>query len=152
MSRYEALKLENQLCFPLYAAAKGIVRLYTPHLNELKLTYTQYIVMMVLWEDKQIAVKELGERLFLDTGTLTPLLKKLQLKGYITLSKAEEDRRSVLAAITENGLAVREEALKLPEIIGGCIPLNAAEMKQLYDLTHKLLRKIPESNVYKQEC
>ena len=142
MNKYDPLKLENQLCFPIYACAKEIVRKYTPFLDKIGLTYTQYISMMVLWEEKQISVKALGERLFLDSGTLTPLLKKLEAKGLITRSRSKDDERSLLATITENGAQLRNEALDIPAKMGGCIALNADEARQLYILLHKLMAEL----------
>lgn len=139
MDKYDVLKLENQLCFPLYAAAREVVRLYTPHLEPLGLTYTQYIVMMVLWAEREVAVKELGHRLFLDTGTLTPLLKKLEKKGLVALARAPADRRSVVARPTGAGMALREAAVEIPAKVGACVPLAPAEAQQLYALTHRIL-------------
>ena len=135
----DPLKLENQLCFPLYAAARGVIRLYTPLLAEIKLTYTQYITMMVLWEKKQTSVKALGEALYLDSGTLTPLLKKLEKQGLLTRSRAAEDERNVLVSITKQGEALREAALQIPARIGGCIHLSEKEARTLYDTLYKLL-------------
>ena len=100
---YEQLKLENHLCFPLYAAAKEVVRKYKPYLDELDLTYTQYITMMVLWENESMNVKELGSKLYLDSGTLTPLLKKLESKGYITRKRSTTDERNIIISITSLG-------------------------------------------------
>ena len=99
--KYDVLRLDHQLCFPLYACAKEIVRRYKPFLDEIGLTYTQYITMMVLWEKKQVSVKELGESLFLDSGTLTPLLKKMEQKGLLTRERSKEDERVLLVTITE---------------------------------------------------
>lgn len=141
MNEFENLKLENQLCFPLYAAAKEVVRLYTPLLEQLDLTYTQYIVMMIVWEKKEVVVKELAERLFLDTGTLTPLLRKLEKKGLITLAKAETDKRSVMICVTEEGLNLRKQAVHVPEQVAGCIPLEKEEAGQLYHILYKILSK-----------
>ena len=107
---YDSLKLQNQLCFPLYACAKEVTKRYQPLLNEIDLTYTQYIVMMVLWEQKQINVKHLGEMLFLDSGTLTPILKKLEVKGYITRTRNEQDERSVIISVTQKGIDLRKKA------------------------------------------
>ncbi|MDR2742786.1 MAG: MarR family transcriptional regulator [Treponema sp.] len=105
----DPLKLENQLCFPLYAASREIVKKYTPFLKSINLTYTQYITMMVLWEKRQIAVKQLGGMLFLDSGTLTPLLKRLESLGLITRRRDSEDERSVTVSITEEGMALRKK-------------------------------------------
>lgn len=137
--KYESLKLENQLCFPLYACSKEIVRKYKPMLDELGLTYTQYIAMMVLWEKKQVNVKELGQHLYLDSGTLTPLLKKLEGKGYLTRERSREDERSLLISITKKGEALRERAVKVPERMGQCIRLSSEEAVLLHDLLYKIL-------------
>lgn len=137
--KYESLKLENQLCFPLYACSKEIVRKYKSILDELGLTYTQYIAMMVLWEKKQVNVKELGQHLYLDSGTLTPLLKKLEGKGYLTRERSREDERSLLISITKKGEALRERAVKVPERMGQCIRLSSEEAVLLHDLLYKIL-------------
>ena len=107
--KYDALKLENQLCFPLYACSKEIVRKYKPFLDELDLTYTQYIAMMVLWEHRQISVKDMGALLYLDSGTLTPVLKKLEQKGYLVRARDSEDERVLNVTITELGEKLKED-------------------------------------------
>lgn len=137
--KYDALKLENQLCFPLYACAKEVVRLYKPFLDKIDLTYTQYITMMVLWEHKQVNVKELGEMLYLDSGTLTPLLKKLEQKGYISRARSKEDERILNVCITEKGDLLREEALAIPGQMSACVRLDAEDAAKLYEILHKLL-------------
>ena len=137
----EALKLENQLCFPLYAAARQVVSLYTPYLRTLGITYTQYIVFLVLWERDSIPVGELGRRLYLDNGTLTPLLKKLESAGYLTRSRAAEDERIVTVSLTESGRALREQAREIPLKVGSCIGLEEKDAVMLYDLLYKLLRE-----------
>ena len=142
MDKYDALKLENQLCFPLYAAAKEVVRLYTPYLSELNLTYTQYIVMMLVWEKKEIVVKELTERLFLDTGTLTPLLKNLERKGLILQRRSPRDRRSVVVEATEAGMALREKAVEIPYKVGACLPLEPQELQALHRTLYRILAHI----------
>lgn len=139
-NQYDALKLENQICFPLYACSKEVVRRYKPFLDELDLTYTQYIAMMVFWDKKELNVKELGEKLFLDSGTLTPVLKKLEAKGYIKRTRSKEDERSVLVSITEVGEALKEKAVGIPAQIGQCVPLEPEEAKQLYNLLYKILK------------
>ncbi|MCD8200067.1 MAG: MarR family transcriptional regulator [Coriobacteriaceae bacterium] len=139
MDEYEVLKIENQLCFPLYACAKDVVRRYKPYLDPLDLTYTQYITMMVLWEYGQMNVKELGERLYLDSGTLTPLLKKLETKGYIQRERSSEDERLLSVRPTEKGMRLREEAVHVPEQLGACIDLSQEEIATLYQLLYKLL-------------
>lgn len=140
-NKYEALKLSNQLCFPLYACAKEIVRAYTPFLEELDITYTQYITMMVLWEHKELCVKEVGKRLYLDSGTLTPLLKKLEKKGYVTRRRSEADERDVIVSITKLGEALKEKAVGIPEKVGGCIDLEPQKAVALYELLYEVLNK-----------
>ena len=139
MDQYDGLKLENQLCFPLYACAKEIVRKYTPFLGELDLTYTQYLVLMVLWEKQEVNVKDLGKCLFLDSGTLTPLLKKLESKGYITRKRSTEDERILLVHITEEGMQLREKAVSIPARVGQCVSLSPEEAGTLYSLLYKVL-------------
>lgn len=137
--KYDALKLENQLCFPLYAASKEIIKKYTPLLKEIDLTYTQYIAMMVLWENREISVKKLGEYLFLDSGTLTPLLKSLEKKGFVSRKRSEEDERVLLVSVTENGMELREAALKIPQEISSCVGIEPEEAAELYRILYKLL-------------
>ena len=138
---YEQLKLNNQLCFPLYACAREVVKKYKPFLDEIGLTYTQYIAMMVMWEEKSVNVKELGERLFLDSGTLSPLLKKLESKGLITRERNLKDERNLTIKITQKGENLKEEAVKIPAKIAGCIDLTAEEGAFLYSVLYKLLGK-----------
>lgn len=142
--KYDALKLENQLCFPLYAVSKEIIRKYTPLLKEIDLTYTQYIVMMVMWEEREISVKDLGRRLFLDSGTLTPLLKNLEKKGLIRRERSKTDERVLMISITEAGLILRDKALDIPERIGECVRLKEDEALQLYQIVHKLMQQFEE--------
>lgn len=142
---YEQLKLENQLCFPLYACSKEIVRKYKPYLDPLDLTYTQYITMMVLWEEKNITVSELGKKLFLDSGTMTPLLKKLESKEYICRERQQDDERVVTISITKKGEQLKEAARDIPNNLGKCVNLSATEAKELYSLLHKLLKNIEET-------
>lgn len=145
MGRYDCLKIENQLCFPLYAASKEIVRRYKPILDKIDLTYTQYIAMMVLWEKKELNVKELGKCLYLDSGTLTPLLKKLESKGFVTRHRSESDERNLMITITDKGMALREEAVNVPKEIGSCISLEPEEEKELYRLLYKVLGCVENS-------
>lgn len=140
-NKYDILKLENQLCFPLYACAKEVVRRYNPFLKELDLTYTQYIAMMVMWEHKQISVKDMGKLLYLDSGTLTPVLKALEKKGYITRSRCKEDERILIASLTDVGLILREKAVEIPAKIGACIDIEPEEAMQLYQILNKILNK-----------
>ncbi|MCQ2467509.1 MAG: MarR family transcriptional regulator [Clostridia bacterium] len=137
--KYDALKLENQLCFPLYACSKEIVKRYKPFLDKLELTYTQYITMMVMWEHKNISVKEIGEYLYLDSGTLTPVLKVLEKKGYISRERSSEDERVLIASITDVGMKLRDKALEVPKQMGTCVNVTPEEAKTLYDLLYKVL-------------
>lgn len=137
--RYEALRLDNQLCFPLYACAKEIVRRYKPFLDEIDLTYTQYIAMMVLWEEREINVKELGSRLYLDSGTLTPVLKRLEQKGLITRQRDDKDERVLIVSITKEGDELKDKAVEIPIKMAGCVSLEPQDAAELYGLLHKLL-------------
>ena len=141
---YDALKLENQICFPLYACSKEIIRQYTPFLQALDLTYTQYLVMMVLWEKREINVKELGAFLYLDSGTLTPVLKKLEAKGYLCRTRAKEDERNLRVTITEKGELLRKKAVEVPEKMAACVRLEPEEAMQLYRILYKILHQFEE--------
>ena len=138
----EALRLDRQLCFPLYAASRAVIRQYHPFLSALDLTYTQYIAMMALWERSPQSVKELCRKLYLDTGTLTPLLKALEQKGLVRRSRSEEDERSVLIRLTEAGRALRKRAQSVPAQMGSCIPLEPQRAMQLYELLYELLGRM----------
>ena len=138
-NKYAALMLENQLCFPLYAASREVVKRYRPHLEPLGLTYTQYIAMMVFWEQKRCSVKELGAKLYLDSGTLTPVLKSLEAKGFVRRYRSTEDERVLLVEVTAEGERLRDRALTVPEKVGGCVRLSPEEAKELYDLLYRLL-------------
>ncbi len=139
-ANYDVLKLENQICFPLYACARQIVRLYTPYLNELGITYTQYITLMVLWEKGDVPIKELTKALYLDTGTMTPLLRKMEQNGLITRTRSKEDERVVTISLTKEGWALREKAIKIPSAVSGCVDLPQEEVVQLYQTLHKILK------------
>ena len=136
---YDSLKLENQLCFPLYAAAKEVVRVYRPYLDNLNLTYTQYITMMALWENESMNVRELGLVLFLDSGTLTPVLKKLESKGYLERKRSKEDERNLIVSVTDKGWELREKALSIPQSMSSCVNLEPGEASELYRLLYKIL-------------
>lgn len=138
-AKYDMLKLENQLCFPLYAASKEIIRRYKPFLDPLDLTYTQYLTLMVLWDVDSINVKTLGEYLYLDSGTMTPVLKKMESKGYITRSRSQEDERSVSVCLTEEGRALKAKAAEIPAKLGACVKLTEEEAAQLHGLLNKVL-------------
>ena len=142
MKDYEVLKIENQLCFPLYVCSKEIIKKYKPYLNKLGLTYTQYITMMILWEVKEINVKSLGDRLFLDSGTLTPLLKKLEQKKYISRVKSTIDERKLIISITKKGEELKSIAKNIPTSIDKCLNLTEKESIELYKLLYKVLNKI----------
>ena len=138
-SNYDPLKLEDQLCFPLYAASREVIKLYKPFLDELDLTYTQYIAMLLLWEHKTMTVKEMGDRLFLDSGTLTPLLKKLEAKGMITRARSTRDERNLNVTATKAGKALHDKALHIPVEMGKYNPLSLEETIILYRLLYKML-------------
>ena len=140
--KYAALKLSNQLCFPLYVASKEVVKAYKPYLDELDLTYTQYITMMVMWEHEELKVKEVGEYLYLDSGTLTPLIKRLEEKGYVTRSRSDIDERDLIVTITDKGRALRERAVHVPEKLGGCIELDPQKVKAFYDTLYEVIGKL----------
>lgn len=140
----KSLKLENQLCFPLYACSKEVIRRYKPILDKLGLTYTQYITMMVLWEYGSVNVKKLGDMLFLDSGTLTPLLKKLESKGYVNRNRDGSDERNLIISITKDGKDLQKKAAIVPKEIGKCINLDEEESIQLYKLLYKLLDNVSE--------
>ena len=142
MDKYDSLKLGNQLCFPLYAAAKEITRKYKPYLDKLNLTYTQYICMMVMWEHQSLNVKKLGEYLYLDSGTLTPLLKKLEEKGYIERKKKDSDERNLIITVTDKGLDLRDKALSVPQSMGSCISISSEEAELLYKVLYKILNNL----------
>ncbi|MBO7359801.1 MAG: MarR family transcriptional regulator [Clostridia bacterium] len=137
--KYAALRLKNQLCFPLYAVSNMITRKYKPLLNMLDLTYTQYIVMMVMWEEKQVNEKLLCESLYLKSNTLTPLLKKLEDKGYIKKEKDKRDERNLVITLTESGKKLQNEALCVPETISKEFHLTPDEATSLYTVLYKML-------------
>ena len=145
---YKALRLENQLCFPLYACAKEVTRRYKPFLDPLDLTYTQYITMMVLWDKKEVRVKDLGEVLYLDSGTLTPLLKRLEQKGLISRSRYQDDERALCVRITEEGEKLQHRAISVPKEMRACIPLNEEEMLVLKKLLSRTLTAMEQSNIF----
>ncbi len=144
--QFDPLKLENQLCFPLYACAKEIVKAYKPYLDELDLTYTQYITMMVMWEHKELRVKEVGNYLYLDSSTLTPLLKRLEEKGYVARTRSKTDERDLIVSITDDGEALRERALTVPQRLAACVDMEPAKAQLLYGILYELLEKLGENN------
>lgn len=135
----EAMKLSNQLCFPIYAAAREITSLYTPYLKPLGLTYTQYILFLVLWERDGLTVGEICKRLMLDSGTLSPVLKKLRQEGYIEKRQSVTDERSFIITLTEKGRQLQLDAKDIPLKVGSCVRLSPEKAKQLYELLYELL-------------
>lgn len=138
-NNYDNLKIKNQICFPLYACAKEVTRRYKPLLDKLDLTYTQYIVMMVMWEKRKMNVKELGECVYLDSGTLTPLLLKLEKKGYVSRTKDQMDGRNLVLEVTQKGLDLREKATEVPQEMSKCVKLSLEEAQVLYKTLYKIL-------------
>lgn len=136
---FDSLKLKNQLCFPLYVVSKEIVKKYRPYLDSIGLTYTQYITMMVLWERKKVSAKDLGEILYLDSGTLTPVLKSLEKKGLITRTRGTDDERLLIISITQNGEELKKQAVEIPRAMANCVNLNENEAMELYRLLYKIL-------------
>ncbi len=138
---FNPLCLKYQLCFPLYACSREIIKQYRPHLEELDLTYTQYITMMVVWERQEISVRDLGKELYLDSGTLTPVLKSLEQKGFISRSRSEQDERLLIVKVTPSGMELRKRAESVPLKMAGCMNLTPEEMGELYRLLYKVLGK-----------
>ena len=141
-NKFDALKLENQLCFPLYVCSKEIVKRYKPFLDEIGLTYTQYITMMAMWEHEELSVKELGELLFLDSGTLTPVLKTLEKKGFLLRKRSTKDERILLVTLTKNGKNLKDKAVEIPLKMQGCLSINEKDAKELYRILHSLMDNI----------
>ena len=150
----EAMKLSNQLCFPLYAASRHVISQYTPRLKPLGLTYTQYIVFLALWEKDGCTVGELCEKLMLDNGTLSPLLKKLQQAGYVERTRSEKDDRVVVITLTEKGRALQEDARDIPAQVAYCIDLSPEKAQTLYALLYELLdnQKKPKGAIANENC
>ena len=142
----ESLKLENQLCFPLYVASRKVISLYQPYLKPLNITYTQYIVLMVLWETDGIPVSELGRRLFLDNGTLTPLLKKMEQQGYLTRQRNYKDERVVTISLTQKGIQMKELCKHVPASVGNCIRMEKEQAQSLHSLLYDIIRKTSGEN------
>ena len=135
--RYESIRLENQLCFPLYACSKEVIRQYRKPLEKLGLTYTQYVVMMVLWEDGGMTEGDLGKKVYLDSGTLAPLLKRMEKQGIINRVRHVDNERNLFISLTEKGEAMKELALDVPKAMNGCIDLPENELKELKRLLDK---------------
>lgn len=142
MEQIEVLKLQNQVCFPLYACSKEVIKQYRPYLDEINLTYTQYIAMMVFWEQKSLSLKELGEKLYLDSGTLTPMLKNLESKGFVKRTRSCKDERVLEIKITPLGEELKEKAKDIPVKMAQWSNLSCGEMKTLYNLLNKLLKEV----------
>jgi len=138
-NKYDSLKLENQICFPLYACSREVIKQYKPFLDNIDLTYTQYITMMVLWEHESITTKELGKLLYLDSGTLTPLLKKMESKGLLTRKRSREDERNLIVTITDSGRSLKEKAVSIPEQMVQCSNLDSKDAADLYRILNKML-------------
>ena len=143
-TEYPQLKLDNQVCFPLYACARKVIGAYTPLLKPLGLTYTQYIVLLELWEKEKEEVGDLCHRLYLDCGTVTPMLKKMEESGWLTRCRCKVDERVVYVALTEKGRALREQAKDIPQQVASCVSLSQEDSYELYRLLHKLLDSIEE--------
>ena len=141
---YDALKLENQMCFPLYAASREVIKQYKPYLDTIELTYTQYIAMLLLWENKTMTVKELGEHMYLDSGTLTPLLKKLEAKGLVNRVRSTEDERNLNVNITEKGEKLRDKALDIPCKVHDGTKLTPEELEIFLGVLTKILKKFKD--------
>lgn len=139
IDKYDCIRLDNQLCFPLYACAKEVVRQYRKPLDEIGLTYTQYVVMMVLWENGGMTEGELGKRVYLDSGTLAPLLKRLEKQGLVNRIRPDNNERKLFLTLTEEGEAMKEKAVMIPEAMKGCIPLAEEDMVLLRDLLTRAL-------------
>ncbi|WP_294200871.1 MULTISPECIES: MarR family winged helix-turn-helix transcriptional regulator [Chryseobacterium] len=142
MEKQEPLKLENQLCFPLYVIAKEITGMYRPFLEELDMTYPQYLVMMVLWENDGLPVNHIGEKLYLDSGTLTPLLKRLENKGFIRRERKKEDERVVEVYITDSGKALKQKACEIPGKIHKKVDASPEDWMALKESVQKILSKL----------
>lgn len=149
-SNYDILKLDNQLCFSLYVCSKEIIRKYKPLLDPFDLTYTGYIIMMALWEEDNVTIKALGKKLYLDSGTLTPLLKKLEAQGYINRNRSKDDERNVYISLTEKGKNLREDALCIPDKMICLLGLEPEKGIKLIKELHNLIDILTESE--KENC
>ena len=142
MEQFDPLRLDAQMCFPLYAASREVIKRYHPYLEEVGLTYTQYVTMMVVWEKQCISASDLGKRLYLDSGTLTPVLKALEQKGYISRKRSKEDERLLIIALTEEGSRLKTRCMKIPESVGACVPVPKEDAAELYRLLYELLDRL----------
>ena len=146
MDKFESLKLSNQVCFPLYAASREVIKLYKPFLDEYNLTYTQYITMLVLWEDEKITIKELCKKLYLDSGTITPVIKKLEAMGLLIKYRDKSDERIVNAELTDKGRELKEEIVKVPEQVSCKVNGSMEDLLILKNLLEKVLDEISPNN------
>jgi len=147
----DMMKLDHQLCFPLYAASRRIINLYNPYFKPLGITYTQYLVFLVLWEEDGRTVGEIGRKLYLDNGTLTPLLKKLETAGYIRRERSSSDERIVLVYLTARGRKLQEKVADIPSQVGACVALPGKKAQDLYKLLYELLEKLTEEPATEHE-
>lgn len=146
MNKFENLKLSNQVCFPLYATSREVIKLYKPFLDKYNLTYTQYITMLVLWEDEKITIKELCKKLYLDSGTITPVIKKLESMGLIIKYRDKSDERIVIVELTAKGIELKEEVVKVPEQVFCKVNGSVEDLLTLKNLLEKVLNNIsPQS-------
>ncbi len=139
--KYDILKLDNQLCFPIYVASREIIQSYNQYFGELDITYPQYLVLMVLWEEGEMTVNNIGKRLHLDSGTLTPLLKRMETKDLIIRNRCKTDERTVKINLTDKGKQLREKAVKIPSELAKDITLTREEAETLKRLIYKLINK-----------
>lgn len=146
MEKYDILKLDNQICFPLYALSRKVIQLYKPLLDKYNLTYTQYIIMLVLWEEEKISIKELGEKLFLDSGTISPVVKKLVKQGLLEKFRFKEDERIVMVKLTEKGKAIKEEIVEIPEKLYRNFEGDKEALFQLKENLDKILVEFEEKS------
>lgn len=146
MDKFKSLKLSNQVCFPLYAASREVIKLYKPFLDEYNLTYTQYITMLVLWEDEKITIKELCKKLYLDSGTITPVIKKLEAMGLLIKYRDKSDERIVNVELTDKGRELKEEIVKVPEQVSCKVNGSVEDLLILKNLLEKVLDEISPNN------
>ena len=142
--KYEALKLDHQLCFPLYTASRLVIQRYQPMLRELDITYPQYLVLMVLWEKDEVNLSTIAEKLQLQSNTLTPLLKRLQQRELLERKRSETDERNIVITLTEKGKALKDQACDVPAMLAEQLPLEEEEAKELYRLLYKMIGKMSE--------
>lgn len=140
--KYENLKLDNQICFPLYTASRLVIQRYQPMLKDLDLTYPQYLVLMVLWEKDEVNLSAIAEKLQLQSNTLTPLLKRLQQRGFLDRKRSESDERNIVITLTDKGKKLKDQACNVPELLSEQLPLSAEEAKELYRILYKMIDKM----------